>query len=111
MSTETVSRPVSKVRTGTPAAWPLSYQDREKFTQNLFDADIVRDQYIKGKQVPVVVVGPNFYHLSDLDQSRICKVLDRLYGATTGEYGHFLLVDWYSRAIIGDYTKEGLSLR
>lgn len=94
-----------------PAAWPLSYQDREKFTQNLFDADIIRRQYIQGDQVPVVVVGPNFYHLSDLDQQRVCKSLDMLYGATTGKYGHFVLTDWYSGAMIGDYTKNGLSLR
>lgn len=94
-----------------PAAWPLSYQDRKQFTQNLFDADIIRDQYIKGEQVPVVVVGPNFYRLSDLDQYRICKTLDMLYGASTGKYGHFLLQDWYSKQIIGDFTKNGLSLR
>ena len=94
-----------------PTAWPLSYQDKNKFTQNLFDSDIIRDQYIKGDAVPVVVVGPNFYHLSDLDQYRLCKSLDMLYGATTGKYGHFLLQDWYSKEIIGAYTKNGLDLR
>lgn len=100
-----------KGREWDPAAWPLSYQDRQKFTQNLFDADILREQYIQGDEVPVVVVGPNFYHLSDLDQYRICKTLDMLYGATTGKYGHFVLKDWYSGKMIGDFTKNGLDLR
>lgn len=112
-----------------PTAWPVSYQNKNKFTQNLFDADIIRDQYIKkghlntkdtyinteytanGGRVPVVVVGPNFYRLSDQDQHRICDTLNQLYGATDGQYGHFLLTDWYSKKIIGEYTKTGLTLR
>lgn len=94
-----------------PAAWPLSYQNKENFTKGLFDADIMRDQYIEEGTTPIVVVGPNFYHLSDHDQQRICKTLDMLYGATTGKYGYFLLKDWYSNAIIGEYTKDGLTLR
>ncbi len=94
-----------------PQQWPVSFQNKQRFTQNLFDADIMRAQYIEDDSVPIVVVGPNFYHLSDLDQQRICETLDMLYGATTGKYGHFLLKDWYSNAIIGDYTKTGLTLR
>jgi hypothetical protein len=100
-----------KDRDWDPTQWPLSYQNKDKFTQGLFDADILREQYIKADAVPVVVVGPGFYRLSDLDQGRVCKTLDMLYGATNGPYGHFLLQDWYSRDIVGDYTKTGLTLR
>lgn len=112
-----------------PAAWPISYQNKKKFTQNLFDADIIRDQYIKkgymnvrdtysnveytenGGRVPVVEVGPNFYRLSDHDQYRVCDTLNQLYGATTGKYGGYVLTDWYSGKIIGEYSKSGLTLR
>lgn len=132
-----------------PALWPLSYQNKDNFTKGLFDADIIRDQYLmeqsyfsadrynyspdyieyndrdtqanrdrahKGRYVskaviPVLVVGPNFYHLSDHDQIRLCDTINMLYGATSGSYGAFLLTDWHSKKVIGEYSKGGLSLR
>lgn len=94
-----------------PALWPLAYQDRDNFTRQLFDSDIIDDQYIQKETIPVLVVGPNFYHLSDIDQYRVTNALDQLYGATTGEYGGYLLQDYHTREMIGSYTKAGLSLR
>jgi len=94
-----------------PKEWPLPYQNKDKFIQNLFDSDILRDQYIKDETIPILVVGPNFYHLSDHDQIRICDTINQLYGATAGQYGAFLLQDWYSKKIIGEYSKGGLALR
>ncbi len=94
-----------------PALWPLPYQDRDTFTRQLFDSNIITDQYIQDETIPVLVVGPNFYHLSDIDQYRVTNAFDQLYGATTGEYGGYLLQDYYTRKMIGSYTKAGLSLR
>lgn len=94
-----------------PALWPLPYQDRDTFTRQLFDSDIIHDQYIQDQTIPVLVVGPNFYHLSDIDQYRVTNALDQLYGATTGEYGGYMLQDYHTRRMIGSYTKAGLSLR
>lgn len=123
-----------------PAAWPLPYQDRDRFTRQLFESDIIYDQYILTKpfattliepnfynlsdvdqykpvtysdrnEIPVLVVGPNFYHLSDIDQYRVTNALDQLYGATRGEYGAYLLQDYHTKEMIGSYTKTGLNLR
>lgn len=94
-----------------PALWPLSYQNKDNFTRGLFKADIIRDQYIKDETIPILVVGPNFYHLSDQDQIRLCDTINQLYGATSGSYGAYLLIDWYSRKVIGEYSKSGLVMR
>lgn len=94
-----------------PALWPLSYQNKDNFTRGLFKADIIRDQYIKDETIPVLVVGPNFYHLSDGDQIRLADTINQLYGATSGSYGAYLLTDWHTRQVIGEYSKTGLKMR
>lgn len=123
-----------------PALWPASYQDKDNFTRQLFSSRIIHDQYIKkdrfseavtsdlfaglydvdqyqsieridGPGIPILVVGPNFYHLSATDQYRVTNALDQLYGATRGEYGGFILQDYYTREMIGSYTNAGLSMK
>lgn len=79
--------------------------------QGFYDADILRNQEVKNNKVPVITVGPNFYHLSGLDKRRVIQTVDTMYGFTTSkENGSFMLKDWDTKNFIGVFDKNGLRL-
>jgi hypothetical protein len=61
--------------------------------------------------MPVLVVGPTFYKLSELDQYRSVKLLADNEKIFENGYAAVTLQDWYTNQIIGSLTKEGLQLR
>ena len=76
-----------------------------------YKADILRDQIKDADNVPVLVVGPNFYHLSGLDKRRVITLVDKAYTLTgPDKQGGFFLQDWYTHKIIGAFDQEGLRL-
>ncbi|MCI5060010.1 MAG: hypothetical protein MRY79_02940 [Alphaproteobacteria bacterium] len=79
--------------------------------QDFYKADIFRDQVTDENGMPVLIVGPNFYHLSGYDKRRVVHVLDVVYGLTASKTnGSFYLQDWHSEKIIGSFDRHGLRL-
>jgi len=76
-----------------------------------YEADILRDQKIGHAELPVLVVGPNFYHLSGLDKRRVVTTVDATYGMTSrADNAAFMLTDWYTNMPIGVFDRYGLRL-
>lgn len=89
----------------------LSQKDGMELISGFYEADILRDQIVREGQVPVLVVGPNFYHLSGFDKRRVVHVVDVVYGITkSGENRSFELEDWNTQMAIGTFDAEGLRL-
>ena len=87
-------------------------QNKDGFTliDGFFRSDILREQ-TESDNVPVLIVGPNFYRLGGLDKRRVLTTLDSVYGITAGgEHPLIILKDWNTKKEIGLFTKEGLQL-
>lgn len=90
--------------------WLSQNQDGFKLIDSWFRTDILRKQTSED-DVPVLVVGPQFYRLGGFDKRRVVTTLDAVYGITeTGEHPMILLKDWHTKREIGYFTKEGLQL-
>ena len=64
-----------------------------------------------GDGVPVLLVGPQFYHLGGFDKRRVITTLDTVYGITeSGEHPVIILKDWHTKREIGLFSKDGLQL-
>lgn len=74
-----------------------------------FKADIFREQKECG-DIPVLVVGPNFYLLSGYDKRRATDLMNDVYAITDTQVGHFQLRDDVTEDIIGYYDNTGLKL-
>ncbi len=59
--------------------------------------------------VPIVEVGPNFYHLSNQDKTNVVTYFNQAYDITN-IYGGFYLRDWRSGRIVGEFGPSGLYL-
>lgn len=89
----------------------LSQKDGMSLIQGFYKADILHDQYIGKKGLPVLEVGPNFYRLSGLDKRRVVEIVDLTYGMTDSKNnGSFFLRDWNSKHMIGVFDHQGLRL-
>ena len=76
-----------------------------------YKAGILKDQKIED-DIPVLVVGPQFYHLSGYDKRRVAHTVDVVYGITQEkENGVFILKDWRTKQPVGLYTEYGLQLQ
>lgn len=89
--------------------WPKDWREDISMIK-LFRGGIFRKHYIKDKKMPVLVVGPTFYKLSDLDRNRVLKFFTDESGVLKGNYDILELVDWGDNKIIGSYTKDGMFL-
>lgn len=90
----------------------LSQHDGLRLVKGFYEGDILRDQYVDNKELPVLVVGPNFYHLSGYDKRRVVFTVDRVYGITESNLrGAFLLQDWKTKEFIGTYNRNGLRMQ
>lgn len=76
-----------------------------------YRADILSDQYVEN-DLPVLVVGPNFYQLSGYDKRRVVQTVDDYFKITGSHAGAmFTLLDWKTEDPIGLYTASGLILQ
>ena len=96
----------------TPIEWArMDGGNGQRLVQKWFNADILRDDYMK-KGVAHIVVGPNFYHLGGSDKRRVMETLDAVYKLTAKSPKMFLIEDWRTDRVIGEYTaNNGLSLQ
>jgi hypothetical protein len=83
----------------------------ENAVKRLFGARVFERQYMRGGQMPVVELGPNFYNLSDIDQGRTLKLLADYSHVFKQGYGMIELEDWLTHEYIGAYTPRGLYLK
>jgi hypothetical protein len=79
--------------------------------KGFYKADILEDQIIGKDDLPVLVVGKNFYRLSGFDKRRVITLVDSVYGVTgTSQKGSFFLQDWKTHDLIGVFDQDGLRL-
>lgn len=90
--------------------WVSQYEDEFKLIDGFFKADILRQQTSDG-DVPVLIVGPQFYRLGGLDKRRVVTTLDAVYGITDrGTHPVIVLKDWHTEREIGLFDKNGLQI-
>ena len=96
----------------TPDHWGRQHPEgKEGVLDGFFTAGILADMYTK-RGVPVLEIGPNFYHLGGRDQRRVLETVDSVYQVTSrDENGMFMLYDWGSHKPVGAYTTYGLHLQ
>lgn len=79
--------------------------------QGFYRANILRKQYVDD-DMPVLEVGPNFYHLSGYDKRRVTKLVDDYYQITANHLNAMYMIrDGRTGEPIGNYTAYGLSLQ
>lgn len=94
-----------------PTHWEEQRGSAQSVIDGFYKADIIRKQ-VTDDDIPVLVVGPNFYHLGGQDKRRVTSMIDYVYNVTaTSEHGMYRLEDWYTRKQIGSYTRHGLHLQ
>lgn len=95
-----------------PADWAAQRPNgNEQVIKGFYTAQILHSQYMED-DVPVLAVGPNFYHLSGYDKRRVVQTVDDHYQITASRLnGMFTVTDWRTRKPIGLYTAHGLQLQ
>jgi len=89
----------------------LVQKDPMDLMRGFYKADIIRDQTMTKENNPILIVGPNFYHLSGFDKRRVTQTIDKIYEiSSTSEAGSFMLQDWSTRQYIGVFDSNGLRL-
>ncbi len=90
--------------------WMSQNEDNFKLIDGFFKTDILREQ-TSDDDVPVLIVGPQFYRLGGLDKRRVVTTLDAVYGITEkGTHPVMVLKDWHTKREIGLFSREGLQL-
>lgn len=90
--------------------WLSQNKDNFALIDGFFKADILRKQTTED-HVPVLIVGPQFYHLGGFDKRRVLTTLDTVYGITeSGEHPVIVLKDWHTKREIGLFDKSGLQI-
>lgn len=90
--------------------WVSQHKNEFELIDGFFKADILRQQTADG-DVPVLIVGPQFYRLSGLDKRRVVTTLDAVYGITDrGSNPVIVLKDWHTEREIGLFDKNGLQI-
>ncbi len=91
--------------------WLVQFERDLDLVEGFYKADIFHEQ-IMDDEIPVLVVGPNFYRLSGYDQRRVTHILDTVYDVTgSNDVKMFKLTDWKSGREIGHYSSLGLILQ
>lgn len=87
------------------SAWTPDKTLRRFFVMRIFERQAMRGD------VPVLVLGPTFYKLSDLDQRRALKLLCDQSGVFAQGHAVVQLVDWSSADVVGTYMpQQGMML-
>lgn len=94
-----------------PADWVAQKGSTQDLLKGFYSAEILSDQYVDD-DVPVLEVGPNFYHLSGFDKRRVARTVDEVYQITSSKPdGMFMLYDWRTKKAVGIYTAHGLQIQ
>lgn len=80
--------------------------DPRDLIQKWYRVDIIRKRYVDDG-VPYLDIGPNFYHLSGYDKTRVMATVDHIYQVTSATPGMFYLKDGLTEKVIGYYTAGG----
>jgi len=89
--------------------WSKRWTD-DVVVRKLFQNRVFDNEFIQKGGMPVLVVGPQFYKLSDLDRRRSLDLVVRNANLFNRGYGYVRLMDWWSKEPIGGYTKQGMFL-
>lgn len=92
-----------------PSMWNAGWT-AETAIRKFYQGRIFQRQYIRNKKIPVLVVGPTFYKLSDLDRRRTVKLLIDHSDIFNRGFDIVELRDWHNGREIGSYTRKGLQL-
>lgn len=82
----------------------------EKTIRRFYSSKILTSQYMDGKRVPVLELGPTFFRLSDLDQRRVLKLVADHSGIFERNFKMIDLRDWHTKKSVGAYTPRGMFL-
>lgn len=95
-----------------PADWAAQKQGGSlELIRGFYSANILSGQYVDD-ELPVLEVGPNFYHLSGQDKRRVTALVDDYYKITTNHLNAMYEIrDWRTHKPIGTYTTRGLHLQ
>lgn len=93
-----------------PSKWDGKLWTPEIAVHKFYEGRIFERQYLRDNKMPVLVLGPTFYHLSDLDQRRTLKLLTDYTGIFAKGYQMVELRDWHSKKVMGAYTPRGMFL-
>jgi hypothetical protein len=75
------------------------------YTSRIITGQFQRDD------IPVIEVGPGFYHLGGEDKRRVMATIDSVYGITAShDNAMILLYDWFTKKPVGLYNKVGLQI-
>ena len=92
--------------------WPDD-MSADQVVQAFYAADIFRRQYVvdrKYESKAVLVVGPTFYKLSDLDRRRSLKLVADHFDFFESGFSGFDVTDWRTNDKIGEYNQRGFQL-
>ena len=92
--------------------WLSQHENEFALIDGFFKADILRKQ-TSDDNVPVLIVGPQFYRLGGLDKRRVLTTLDEVYGITPaagGDHPTIILKDWHTKRESGIFSKDGLQI-
>jgi hypothetical protein len=90
--------------------WLSQNEDNIGLIDGFFRTDILREQTSED-DVPVLIVGPQFYRLGGFDKRRVVTTLDTVYGITEkATHPIIVLKDWHTKREIGLFSKDGLQL-
>lgn len=91
--------------------WVKKSESGMTLINDFYRADIIRDQTEGRDDVPVLIVGPNFYHLGQKDQRRVTDTVDFIFRITKDNpSGIYRLQDWQTCKTIGYYSEAGLQI-
>lgn len=91
--------------------WIAQRKSGMNLVQGYYTSDIIRDQEVDD-DMPILIVGPNFYRLSGFDKRRVVTTIDVVYGVTQSQTGAAIMLrDWHTRRPIGMFTQDGLILQ
>lgn len=86
------------------------YKPAENYVAHWQEIGVVKGRGVDNQNVPYVLVGPNFYHLSGWEKRDVVKALDLALGLTGNPTGIYRIRDWDTKAIVGEYGPAGLIL-
>jgi hypothetical protein len=92
--------------------WPEDMSE-EQVLKAFYGADIFRRQYMVEKQYKskaVLVVGPTFYKLSDLDRHRSLQLVSDHFNFFESGLTGFDVTDWRTGYKIGEFNAKGFQL-
>lgn len=89
--------------------WPKGWKPDTTMLR-LFRGDVFKKHYLKDGQIPVLVVGMQFYRLSSMDRERVVKFFADESDILNKGFDIIELVDWGDNRIIGSYSKYGMFL-